>query len=68
MGSVRSYHSGQTRIFPTNIYQPLKSRATYATVSNPPLDQKVEMTNWEKVSIEACAYGQPADGRIGPLH
>ncbi|KAK5099474.1 Aconitate hydratase mitochondrial [Lithohypha guttulata] len=27
---------------------PLTSRATYATVSNPPLDQKVEMTNWEK--------------------
>lgn len=27
---------------------PFKSRATYATVSNPPLDQKVEMTNWEK--------------------
>ncbi|KAJ9655836.1 Aconitate hydratase mitochondrial [Neophaeococcomyces mojaviensis] len=27
---------------------PITSRATYATVSNPPLDQKVEMTNWEK--------------------
>lgn len=27
---------------------PFKSRAAYATVSNPPLDQKVEMTNWEK--------------------
>jgi len=35
-----------------NESKPLTSRATYATVSNPPLDQKVEMTNWEKVSDE----------------
>lgn len=50
MGSVRSYLQLQARIGQANISKPITSRATYATVSNPPLDQKVEMTNWEKVS------------------
>jgi len=50
MGSVRSYSQHAIRAETANTFKPLKSRATYATVSNPPLDQKVEMTNWEKVS------------------
>jgi len=50
MGSVSSYCQRASRVESANKLKPLKSRATYATVSNPPLDEKVEMTNWEKVS------------------
>jgi len=50
MGSVSNSRQHITRADIANIPKPLTSRATYASVSNPPLDQKVEMTNWEKVS------------------
>jgi len=59
MGSVssRSQFAGQAKT--ANIPKPLKSRATYATVSNPPLDEKVEMTNWEKVSSRRSVSTRP---------
>jgi len=48
MMSIRPFSRLATRLG-SNVTTPLRaSRAGYATVSDPPLDKKVEMTNWEK--------------------
>lgn len=48
MGSVRSSKAADATNEIANFGQPFKARAGYATVGDHPLDQKVEMTNWEK--------------------
>lgn len=53
MGSVRRLKLQAYWPSFTDRTKPFKNRAMYATVGDNPLDQKVEMTNWEKVSSMA---------------
>lgn len=58
MGSVRSTKAVGTSNETANIGQPFKARAGYATVGDHPLDQKVEMTNWEQGHYINYKYGR----------
>lgn len=47
-------------------FRQLSRIRTFATVTDAPLDKKVEMTNWEKVSVTKTLFPERLSSKLRP--